>query len=105
MTVKNLTIKNFDGFIKSGASVIDFHADWCNPCRILSPVIDNVSEEIRIVKFGRVDVERESKLAQRFYVVSIPTLIFFKNGEQIDRIVGSISKEELVSKIKAILKK
>ncbi len=102
MTVKSLTAKNFDDFIKSGVSVIDFHADWCNPCRILSPTVEKVSEEMKGVKFGKVDVDKESKLAQRFYVMSIPTLIFFKNREQIDRIVGAVSKEELIKKIKSI---
>lgn len=104
MTVKSLTAKSFNEFIKSGVSVIDFHADWCNPCRILSPTVEKVSEEIKGVKFGKVDVDKESKLAQRFYVMSIPTLIFFKNGEQVDRTVGVLQKEELVSKIKKVFK-
>lgn len=104
MTVKSLTAKNFDEFIKSGVSVIDFHADWCNPCRILSPSVEKASEEMKGVKFGKVDVDKESKLAQRFYVMSIPTLIFFKNKEQVERMVGAVSKEELVNKIRSVFK-
>ncbi len=105
MSVKNLSVKNFDGFIKIGNNVVEFGADWCIPCKILKPNFEKASEEIDNVKFWNVDVDEENKLAQRFNVMSVPTLIFFKDNEQIDRMVGAISKEELVSKIKKVFKK
>lgn len=102
MVVEKLTKKDFDGFIKKGIVVIDFWAAWCNPCKILSPIVEEVSEEMEGVKFGKVDVDKESELAQRFGIMSIPTLLFFKNKEQIDRVVGAIQKDELIEKIDEI---
>lgn len=102
MTVKKLTSKDFDEFIKSGRVVIDFWASWCNPCKILSPIVEEVSNEIKDVKFGKVDVDKESELAQRFYIMSIPTLLFFKNKEQVDRVTGALPKDELIEKIEEI---
>ena len=102
MAVKNLTSNNFDEFISKGKSVIDFHAGWCGPCKIVSPIVDKLSTEMKGVKFGKIDVDRESELAQRFQVMSIPTLIFFKEKEQVDRYVGALSKEELKEKIEEI---
>ncbi len=102
MTVKNLSSKNFDEFISKGKGVIDFHADWCGPCRVISPIVDGAAREMKEMKFGRIDVDDETELAQRFQVMSIPTLIFFKDGEQVDRTIGVISKEELIKRIKTI---
>lgn len=104
MAVKNLTSRNFDEFISEGKSVIDFHADWCGPCKILSPIIEKLSEEKKDIKFGKVDVDKENELAQRFYVMSIPTMIFFKDKNQVDRHTGTLSKEELAVKIDKIKK-
>ncbi len=98
--VKNLTSKNFDEFIKSGVSVVDFSADWCNPCKILNPIFHEVANEIRGVRFGVVDVDKEGNIAQRFGVMSVPTIIFFKKGNEKDVIVGALSKDELLKKIK-----
>ena len=104
MTVKNLTSKNFEEFIKTGTTVIDFSAEWCGPCKIMSPIFEKTSGKVKDVKFGRVDVDKESILAQRFYVMSVPTLIFFKNKEQVDRIVGVIDEKELIKKAKENVK-
>lgn len=104
MAVKNLTSKNFDEFILNGKSVVDFHADWCGPCRILSPIVEKISNETNDAKFGKIDVDKESELAQRFQVMSIPTLIFFKDGGQVDRIIGISQKEEIKNRIKKISK-
>jgi len=92
---------NFDSFISKGNVVIDFWAEWCGPCKILSPTVDQVAGEMKgKVKFGKVDVDAESDLAQKFEVMSIPTLIFFKDGEMVDRSTGAIPKETLLKKIK-----
>lgn len=102
MAVKNLTSNDLEDFIKTGVSVIDFHADWCAPCRILSPIVEDVSKELKDVKFGKVDVDKESKLAQRFHVMSVPTLIFFKKGKQVDRTIGVLEREKLTKKLEEI---
>lgn len=98
MAVKNLTSKNFDEFISKGASIVDFSAGWCSPCKYLKPIFEEASSEVWDVKFGSVDVDKESELAQRFQVMSVPTLIFFKGKEQVDRFVGILSREDLVKK-------
>jgi len=99
--VKDLTSKNFNEFIKSGVSVVDFSAEWCSPCKILKPIFHAVAGEIKGVKFGTVDIDKENDLAQRFGVMSVPTIIFFKKGEQIDMAVGALPKNELLKMVKA----
>ena len=76
---------------------------WCGPCKILSPTVEEVAHEFKDrAKFAKVNVDENLELAQRFGVMSIPTLIFFRDGKQVDATVGVISKEELVKKIKDI---
>ena len=104
MALKNLNSKTFNELIKSGVSIVDFSADWCMPCKIMSPIVDEVAGKIKNAKFGKVDVDRETELAQRFGVMSVPTLLFFKNKEQVDMTVGVIPKEDLVKRIEKILK-
>ncbi len=104
MGIKNLTSKDFNEFIEAGVGVVDFYADWCGPCKILSPIIEQIAKDMKEIKFGKIDVDKEQELAQRFEVMSIPTLIFFKKNEQADRAVGVISKEEIIKKIKNISK-
>ena len=99
MVVKILTSKNFDDFIKTGSVIIDFHAEWCGPCKIVSPIVEELASEIKDVKFGKVDVDKEMKLSQRFNIHSIPTLLFFKDNKQEDRVTGALSKEELQEKV------
>jgi len=104
MVIKNLTSKEFDNFIKTGISVVDFYADWCSPCKIMEPILKELAEEEKGVKFAKIDVDNEQELAQRFDVMSIPTLIFFNGKEQADRITGVVEKEELIKRIKKISK-
>ncbi len=94
MSVQRLYDKNFEEFVSQNAVVVvDFYADWCMPCRIMSPRIDELSEELKEVSFGKLNVDENSSIAQRFGIISIPTLIIFKNGSQVDEIVGTRSKE------------
>ena len=94
----DLSSKTFDSFVKKGTWVIDFWADWCNPCKIMDPHLHKAAAEKKgSVHFGRVDVDSELELADRFEVVSIPTLIFFKDGKQVNRVSGAISKDQIVS--------
>lgn len=80
--------------------VVDFFATWCGPCKKLSPTLDEVSEEfgdrVNIVK---VDVDESEDLAMTYSIRSVPTVLFFKNGQQVDKFVGALPKSEIVSKI------
>ncbi len=77
--------------------VLDFWADWCQPCKKLAPVFEEVSEEVDSVNFGKIDIEEHEKLAQQFGVRAIPTMIIMKGEEQVDRKSGALDKESLKS--------
>ena len=98
MSVKVLNKENFEENVLKNekAVVVDFWAPWCGPCRMLSPVVDEVAEETDAVKVCKVNVDEEGELAVQFGVMSIPTLILMQNGEVKDTSVGYISKEELL---------
>ena len=99
--VTELDKKTFDKFIKEDKVIVDFWASWCGPCKILSPTVEEVASEMKDkAKFAKVNVDENLELAQRFQVMSIPTLIFFRDGKQADRTVGVISKEEIEKRIK-----
>lgn len=76
--------------------LIDFYADWCEPCKMLSPIIDEVSNEKDNVKFVRIDVDTNDNLATKYQIMYMPTLVIIKNGEEIDRSIGLINKDELL---------
>lgn len=81
--------------------VVDFFATWCGPCKMLSPVIDELSGELENVNFVKVDIDQSMDLAQKFKIVSVPTLKVFKNGEEVDTLMGFMPKEVLKSKVEA----
>ncbi len=91
---------SFDSFIKDDVAVVDFWANWCGPCRMLSPIIDEVADKLTNVKFGKVDVDQAAALAKRYNVMSIPNVCIFKNGELVDRIIGLCDEDELTETIK-----
>ncbi len=95
MTVKELKTHEFDSFIKKGNVVVDFWASWCGPCKILSPIIDELSKERKDIHFAKVDADAESDLTQKFRIMSIPTLLYFKDGEMVNRTSGAMPKEDL----------
>lgn len=97
--VIELNAESFDDFVSEGERVIDFWAAWCAPCKILSPIVEELAGEMKKVKFGKVDVDKYGELAQRFQILSIPTLLYFKDGEQVNRTSGAIPKEELKKEI------
>ena len=99
------TNTSFDDLLQGEKLVIvDFWATWCGPCRMLSPVLDEVEEEmsdkIQVVK---VNVDDADEIAMRYRIMSIPTLVFFKNGQMVDRTVGAMPKNALVDRINANL--
>ena len=84
--------------------VVDFFATWCGPCKKLSPTLDEVSEEFgEQVNIVKVDVDESEDLAMNYGIRSVPTVLFFKNGQQVDKFVGALPKSEIVTKIQAQL--
>ncbi len=93
-------IKNSDKLV-----VIDFFATWCGPCKMLTPIFESLSNEMSDkVDFGKIDIDRSLEVAQEFNIVSVPTMIIFKNGKMVEKMVGFTPKEQLKSKIQAHLK-
>ena len=100
MTLK-ITNKEFEDIIANdNITLIDFYADWCGPCKALSPIIDQVAQEAVGVTVGKVNVDDERDLAMKYRVRSIPTMIIFKGGKEIERLVGLLPKEQILEKIK-----
>ena len=98
MAVTEITGANFEQIV-GGSEVpvlVDFWAAWCGPCRMLSPIVDAVSEEIEGIKVGKVNVDEEGELAAQFGISSIPCLILFKDGKEANRSVGMIPKEKVI---------
>lgn len=102
MAVNGLTGANFETeVLKSEKPVlVDFFADWCGPCKMTAPVVEELSNEHPEYKFCKVNVDSESELASRYGVMSIPTLIVFKDGKAASQSVGAISKEAMLALFK-----
>lgn len=95
MAVLHLTKDNFDETVASGTTLVDFWAAWCGPCRMLGPVIDELAEKHgETVKVCKVNVDEQEELAVRFGVMTIPTVIVFKDGKEADKRVGVYPMEE-----------
>ena len=102
--VPELTNGEFENFIKNKVVLIDFFTDWCMPCLMMAPVIEELSEEFKgKIKFGRVNVDDNQKIAEKFHVTSIPTFILFKDGVPVDQFAGSMAQEEFGEKLKQII--
>ena len=100
-----ITSENFAG-LKSGARplVVDFWATWCGPCRMIAPVIAELAQEYDgRITVGKCDVEENEELAEEFAIRNIPTILFFKNGEIVDKLVGAVSKAKLEEKFQSLL--
>ena len=93
MSIMHLTKDNFDSITSSGLVLVDFWATWCGPCMRQGPIVEELAEEGYNV--GKIDVDQEMGLAQQFRVVSIPTLLIFKDGKEVHRLVGLTAKEDI----------
>ena len=102
----NLTNQNFEEEVlkKEGVILVDFFATWCGPCKMLAPVLSQIAEEYKDkIRVGKVNVDENNELAMKYQIASIPTLIFFKNGEIVKTSVGLSTKSELMDIINKLL--
>lgn len=98
MPVISLTNSSYDKEVSSADKpvLIDFYADWCGPCRMVSPLVEEISEENPDMIVCKVNVDSEPELAEKFDVASIPTLVAMKNGSEIDRTIGAAAKQTII---------
>ncbi len=89
--VKYLETENLDDLVKSGLHIVDFYADWCGPCKMMGSVLETMND-VSVIK---VNTDAHPELAQKFGVMSIPTLVFFKDGAEVRKEIGFKSKEEI----------
>jgi thioredoxin 1 len=104
-SVIQATDKSFDNEIKTNLPVlVDFWAEWCGPCRAVSPIVDEIAKEYQgKLKVMKVNVDDNQSTAMKYQVMSIPTILFLKNGQEVDKIVGALPKSSIKSKVDAIL--
>ncbi|AAP04832.1 thioredoxin [Chlamydia caviae] len=94
--VKVVSAENFNSFIATGLVLIDFFAEWCGPCKMLTPVLESLEAEVSSVLIGKVNIDDHPAPAEQYGVSSIPTLILFKDGKEVDRVVGLKDKDSLI---------
>lgn len=102
MSVVKLTAQTFDQEVLNGdqAVLVDFYADWCGPCKMMAPVVDEIAGESDGYRVGKINVDDAPDIAARYGVMSIPTLIVFKNGQEASRTVGVQSKQSILNMLK-----
>lgn len=101
MAVVEITKDNFEHTVLKADKpvLVDFWAEWCGPCQMMEPIVDEVAEERDDIIIGKLNVDTQPEIALRYNVMSIPTLILFENGEEAQKSIGLISKEELLELI------
>lgn len=103
--VREITGKEFDDIIKKPLVVVDFWAEWCPPCRILAPILEELEKKLKNISFAKVNIDKSKDLALQFGIEVVPTLLIFRKGKLIDRIIGAMPFEELEKKLKKLLVK
>lgn len=98
--VKQITDKEFDEAIKTGKVLVDCYAEWCGPCKMLSPVIDELSEELNDVNFYKLNVDESDEVVRKYSVMSIPALLIFEDGELKNTSVGFKNKDQVKELLK-----
>ena len=99
MAVMKVTKSNFQEVVLNAGKevLLDFWAPWCGPCRMVSPIVDEIAEERTDIQVGKVNVDEEMELAAQFQVMSIPTLVVIRDGQVVNRVVGARPKDAIVS--------
>lgn len=97
MAVETLTDETFASETATGTVLVDFWAEWCTPCKMIAPIVEELSSEIPEVKFGKVDIEENQAVTQSLGITTIPTLVLYKEGKPVDQVVGTLPKAELKS--------
>ena len=94
----NLKEEKYEELVKEGLVVVDFYATWCGPCKMIGPVLEELSQELDI-KVVKVDVDEHLEIARKFAIMSVPTILIYKNNEIVDKLIGFMPKDELKEKI------
>jgi thioredoxin 1 len=100
-----ITEANFDAEVTQSTKpvIVDFWAEWCGPCKMIAPVLDEIAKEKGdTVKVGKVNIDDNQSLSFKYNVRAIPTLLFFKNGQVVDQVTGMTSKKDLLGRIEAV---
>lgn len=99
-----LTVSNFNDVVNNGVSLVDFWAPWCGPCRVVAPIIDELAAEYDgKANICKVNTDEQQDLAVKFGIRSIPTILFFKDGEVVDQMIGASSKQAFKEKLDSII--
>ena len=102
MSVAEFTDSNFEESIASGVTVVDFWAEWCGPCKMIAPIIEELSKEYDgQATFAKLNVDHNPEISMKYNIRSIPTILVFKDGEVIDKVVGAVPKAKLEERVKA----
>ncbi len=99
--IKHLTANTFNQYVKGGICIVDFWAEWCMPCKLMMPVLNELAEKTNY-KIYKVNVDQQQALAARFRIKSIPSLLIFKNGKEVKRIIGVKNKEYILKEIEKL---
>ncbi|MCH5300275.1 MAG: thioredoxin [Ruminococcus sp.] len=102
---KEITMYDFETEVLNNSKpvIVDFYADWCGPCKMMAPVFKELSSEITDCDFYKINIDNEQDLASKYQVMSIPTVIIFKDGEPVLTSVGFLSKDDLAEKIESVV--
>ena len=104
MELKHLNSENFEEEVNSGkVTLVDFFATWCGPCKMLGPVLEQVADEVKEnVNVVKLDIDENMDIAKQFGVMSVPTMVIFKDGKEVDRIVGLRQKSQIIDALKNV---
>lgn len=101
--IQILNDNNFNNEVARGVSIVDFFTSWCNPCKVLEPVFEELSKEMKGVNFFKVDLVQSLDTVRQCKVATVPTMIILKDGQIVDKMIGSLPKEYIKAKIQAQL--